>query len=101
MGKGNENIIEKPTSHKEWTELVDYVAELHEKVDLLIDHNSTITRQVFQNIGLTVRIRRFQLGFNQKELAPKLKVTPNYLSLVEHNKRTPSIKLLRKLFCEL
>lgn len=45
-----------------------------------------------------VRIVR---GVSQKELAEALGVTPNWLSLVENDRREPSLRFLRKFAAHL
>jgi len=49
------------------------------------------------NIGRTIRLLRDAAGLRQKELAERLGVSQNYLSLLENNKREPSPRLLRRL----
>ena len=53
------------------------------------------------SVGKTIKLLRVSSGLKQKELAPKVGVTPNYLSLVENNKREPSMSFLRALSKEL
>ena len=53
------------------------------------------------NLGKEIRMRRVQNDMTVTELAAKLGVTMQYLSGIEHNKRNPSMKLLRKLAKEL
>jgi len=53
------------------------------------------------SIGKTIKLLRISSGLKQKELAAKLEVTPNYLSLVESDKREPSMSFLRALAEEL
>ncbi len=53
------------------------------------------------NLGTAIRTVRAAKGVRQRELARKLDVTPNYLSLLEHNKREPSISFLKRLASEL
>lgn len=53
------------------------------------------------NLGKEIRMRRVQNDMNVTEFAAKLGITMQYLSAIEHNKRTPSINLLRKMAKEL
>jgi len=53
------------------------------------------------SVGKTIKLLRVSSGLKQKELAAKVRVTPNYLSLVENNKREPSMSFLRALSKEL
>lgn len=55
----------------------------------------------YMSLGKTIKLLRISSGLKQKELAPKLGVTPNYLSLVENDKREPSMSILRALSKEL
>lgn len=47
-------------------------------------------------IGKTIRILRLTRDLSQGKVARKLGVTPGYLSLVEKDKREPSLGFLRK-----
>jgi transcriptional regulator with XRE-family HTH domain len=51
-------------------------------------------------IGDRIRQRRLELGLSQRELASE-GVTYAYISRLEANTRTPSIKALRKLALKL
>jgi transcriptional regulator with XRE-family HTH domain len=51
-------------------------------------------------VGDRIRQRRLELGFSQRELASE-GVTYAYISRLEANARTPSIKALRKLATKL
>jgi transcriptional regulator with XRE-family HTH domain len=53
------------------------------------------------SVGRSIKFARVAAGITQKELAGRLDVTPNYLSLVENNKREPSISFLRNLANEM
>ena len=53
------------------------------------------------NLGKEIRMRRVQNDMTVTELAAKLGVTMQYISGIEHNKRNPSMKLLRKMAKEL
>lgn len=53
------------------------------------------------SVGRTIKLLRISSGLKQKELAAKLGVTANYMSLVESGKREPSMSLLRALSEEL
>src|SRR4029077_1070410 len=47
--------------------------------------------------GQTIKILRTALGISQGSLARHLGITPGYLSLVEQDKREPSLGFLRKI----
>ncbi len=53
------------------------------------------------SVGRAIKFARIAAGIKQKDLALRLDVTPNYLSLVENDKREPSISFLRDLAAEL
>lgn len=48
-------------------------------------------------IGKTVKFLRMAKGLTQGEVAQELDVTANYISLVENNKREPSLSFLKNL----
>lgn len=49
------------------------------------------------NIGQTIKILRIGLQIKQRDFAAKLGVSSNYISLLENNKKEPSLSLLRKV----
>jgi transcriptional regulator with XRE-family HTH domain len=49
------------------------------------------------HVGETIRFLRLSAGLTQSELAARLSVSANYISLVENNKRDPSLSFLRDL----
>ena len=53
------------------------------------------------SVGRAAKFARVAAGIKQKDLADRLDVSPNYLSLIENNKREPSISFLRNLAGEL
>lgn len=53
------------------------------------------------SVGRAEKFARIGAGIKQKDLADRLDVSPNYLSLVENNKREPSISFLRNLAGEM
>lgn len=53
------------------------------------------------NLGTAIKVVRTASGVRQRKLAEHLGVSANYISLVEANKREPSISLLRRLANEL
>jgi transcriptional regulator with XRE-family HTH domain len=53
------------------------------------------------SVGRAVKFARVAVGIKQKDLADRLDVSPNYLSLVENDKRDPSISFLRDLANEM
>jgi len=57
------------------------------------------TRQV--SLGQRIRKRRQILKVTQQELAEALRVTPQHISVIEQDKRTPSVLFLAKLAEEL
>jgi transcriptional regulator with XRE-family HTH domain len=48
-------------------------------------------------LGTAIKLIRTSSGLKQKEIASRLGVTSNYISLVESGSREPSISLLKKL----
>jgi transcriptional regulator with XRE-family HTH domain len=52
-------------------------------------------------LGQEIRRLRLQAGITLRGLAAKLHVSPAHLSDLEHNRRSPSEKLLRKIASEL
>lgn len=52
-------------------------------------------------LGNAIKLIRTAKGLKQLALAKKLDVSPNYISLVEKDKREPSLSFLRKLAYEL
>ena len=48
-------------------------------------------------VGKTIRVLRVARDLSQGELARAVKVSPGYLSLVESDKREPSLSFLKKL----
>jgi transcriptional regulator with XRE-family HTH domain len=53
------------------------------------------------SVGKAVKFARVAAGIKQKDLAVRLDVSPSYLSLVENDKREPSISFLRNLADEM
>lgn len=47
--------------------------------------------------GKTLKLIRVLKGLKQKELAEKLGVSPNYLSLIENDRREPSLSFIKAL----
>lgn len=54
-----------------------------------------------KNIGKTVRLLRQSAGLRQGELADRLGVSQNYLSLIENSKRSPSLQFLSDIATQL
>lgn len=52
-------------------------------------------------LGQTLKILRVASGLRQATLAKELEVTPNYLSLVENDRREPSLAFLKKFAIRL
>src|SRR5690349_8943713 len=48
-------------------------------------------------IGKTIKFLRSAKGLKQSDLAKKVKVSTNYISLIENDKREPSLSFLREL----
>jgi len=49
------------------------------------------------SIGQGIRIARLQANWSQKRLAMALGVDASYLSMIEANKRVPSIEVLARI----
>jgi len=49
------------------------------------------------NVGQNIKLFRENLGIKQKDLAEQLGVSVNYLSLLEHNNREPSLAFLKRI----
>lgn len=49
------------------------------------------------NIGKNIKLIRTSKNISQKELAEKIGVTPNYLSMIENEAKKPSLSLIEKL----
>jgi transcriptional regulator with XRE-family HTH domain len=56
-----------------------------------------IERGAAVNIGKGIRFVRVASGLKQGQVAERLGITQNYLSLLENNKAQPSMDLLRKI----
>lgn len=52
-------------------------------------------------LGNAIKLIRTARGIKQRELASQLSVSPNYLSLVESDKREPSLAFLNRLAAKL
>lgn len=52
-------------------------------------------------IGKTIKLLRTSAGIRQKDLAKKLNISSNYLSLIENDKREPSISVIERISKEL
>lgn len=53
------------------------------------------------NIGKSIKLLRTMLNIKQKELAKNIGVSSNYLSMIEANKREPSLSFLKSASKEL
>ena len=51
--------------------------------------------------GQVIKITRIDKDLTVKELASKVDITAQHMSNIEHGKRNPSLKLLKKLAKEL
>ena len=52
-------------------------------------------------VGKAITIKRLEKDLKVKALASKIQSTQQYMSNIEHGKRNPSLKLLKKLAKEL
>jgi transcriptional regulator with XRE-family HTH domain len=52
-------------------------------------------------IGNAIKLIRTARGMRQRDLAGELRVSPNYLSMLEADRRLPSVGFLRKLASRL
>jgi transcriptional regulator with XRE-family HTH domain len=52
-------------------------------------------------LGNAIKLIRTARGMSQRDLAPKLNISANYLSLVEGDKRDPSLAVLKRISVEL
>ena len=48
-------------------------------------------------VGKTIKFLRIAKGLKQSDLAERIKVSANYISLIENDKREPSLSLLKEL----
>jgi transcriptional regulator with XRE-family HTH domain len=53
------------------------------------------------SVGTTIKFLRIAAQLKQKDLADRLNVSTNYLSLIENDKREPSMSFLRSLASEM
>jgi transcriptional regulator with XRE-family HTH domain len=53
-----------------------------------------------EDIGRGIKFVRVAAGLRQGEMAKRLGISQNYLSLLENNKAEPSLSLLRKISSE-
>jgi|WetSurMetagenome_2_1015567.scaffolds.fasta_scaffold1311617_1 transcriptional regulator with XRE-family HTH domain len=54
-----------------------------------------------KTIGKTLRVLRNIAGIKQGDLASRINVSANYISLVENGKKEPSLKFLQRIADEL
>ena len=66
-------------------------------VDIIISTPQTVDRFRRENIMIRLREIRMKCGFTQKELAQKISVSTNCISMWETGDRNPSISMLKKL----
>jgi len=52
------------------------------------------------NIGRSIKFVRVAAGIKQGEMAKRLEISQNYLSLLENNRAEPSLSLLKKMSAE-
>jgi len=48
------------------------------------------------NLGLRLKLFRVAAGFKQRDVAARLEVTVNYVSMVERGKREPTLRYLQE-----
>lgn len=48
-------------------------------------------------VGTNIKKIRLDLGLKQNEMARKLEISPNFLSMIERGDRSPSLKLLKRI----
>lgn len=51
----------------------------------------------YVTVGMLVKLARVESGLTQRNAAKMARVTANYLSLVENDRREPSLSLLERL----
>lgn len=56
---------------------------------------------LFLTLGNAIKLIRTARGISQRDLASELKISANYLSLIEGGKREPSLAFLNRLATEL
>ena len=59
-----------------------------------------ISVRIAVNIGRSIKFVRVAVGIKQGEMAKRLAISQNYLSLLENNKAEPSLSLLKKMSTE-
>ena len=52
-------------------------------------------------LGMTIKKLRLERGVSQKQLAEEAQLTPSFVSLIEHNRRDPSIAAIARLAAAL
>ena len=52
-------------------------------------------------VGKVIKRRTIEKDLKAQEMASKVEITEQYMSNIEHGKRNPSLKLLKKLAKEL
>ena len=60
-----------------------------------------VAREMNMNLGNAVKLIRTARNIRQRDLAERINVSPNYLSMLEAGKRTPSLDVLKDLAKEL
>ncbi len=64
--------------------------------------NDSIERRITaMKIGKSIKFIRITKNLSQKELAEKIEISQNYLSLIENDKKEPSFALLNKISNDL
>lgn len=53
----------------------------------------------FENIGLVLKLKRIENGLLLKDVADKMGMTSNFVSLVENGRRKPSFDFIMK-YCK-
>lgn len=53
--------------------------------------------KIEEQLGMHIRDRRNELGWTQRELAKKLRISPTHMGAIERGERNPSIGLLLEI----
>ena len=100
MGKGNENI-HTPASVQDLDDFFSDIQDCIEDAVQELKQSKQTQLDLIQNPGRSIKLFRLFANLKQKDLALKLGVTQNYLSSVEHGKREPNLRFLRKFIAEV
>lgn len=53
--------------------------------------------KITSNLGAAVKINRMELGWSQKKLAERARLSREFVSMLEHGKRSPSLEVLQRI----